>query len=241
VVFVNAAELARGAADLFLKLAQTAVQTRGIFYVALSGGSTPKAVYELLVTPPYRNSVPWESIQFFFGDERCVPPTDSLSNYKMAMDFLFSKVPVNAAQIHPMYEGGDADRASGNYQSRLEAVFAHRTTRFDLVFLGLGPDGHTASLFPHSPALAETKRWVCPGQRAGDTYGRITLTASLINESEVVAFLVAGKDKAEVMKTLFETDADPTLFPAKLIRPKSQRLLWLTDENAVSLLQRKNI
>lgn len=249
-VYRDPEELALKAARLFARLADQYVIGCGRFTVALSGGSTPKAMFSVLATEPFLDTVPWTSIYFFWGDERCVPPDHPDSNYRMTSETLLSKVPVPPANVFRIpAELPDPDRAAEEYTATLTQFFlagpgANRTgtaplsnvPRFDLVFLGMGPDGHTASLFPHTAALESAEQIAVANYVEKFKTHRITLTAATINNARNVTFLAAGQDKAETLRSVLEGSHQPELYPSQLIRPRNGTLLWLVDEAAARLL-----
>jgi 6-phosphogluconolactonase len=234
----SAAELFQAAAAEFVALASQAVQSSGRFSVALSGGSTPKSLYTLLASGSIAN-IPWEKIFFFFGDERCVPPDHPDSNYRMARETgLFSRVPDDDVfRVHG--EEKDADIAARDYEQALQRFFGLQPgefPRFDLVLLGLGPDGHTASLFPGTAALNDNSRlvvanWVDKFQ----TY-RITLTLPVLNGAACVLFLASGADKSNIVREVLENEN--ANLPSQKVRPAEGRLLWLLDRAAGGGLSR---
>jgi 6-phosphogluconolactonase len=227
-------DLFQSAASEFVALASQAAQKNGRFSVALSGGSTPKSLYALLASGSIPN-IPWEKIFFFFGDERFVPPDHPDSNYRMAREAgLFAKVP--AEHVYRVRtEEKDADAAALDYEQALRKFFGLRpgeSPRFDLVLLGLGPDGHTASLFPGTAALNENRRLVVANWVDKFQSYRITLTLPVLNRAGCVLFLVAGADKATIVRDVFENaSAD---LPSQKVRPADGRLLWLLDRAAGS-------
>lgn len=238
----HAEALYRAGAAEFVRQAGAAVQLKGVFTVALSGGSTPKGLYGLLATDlTFRAQAPWDKTHVFWGDERHVPPTDADSNYRMASEAMLSKVPIPHAHVHRIKsENPDAHRAAEDYEQTLRACFPSpdgQPPRFDLVFLGLGSDGHTASLFPGTSALHEEKRLVVSNWVGKFYTERITMTAPVLNNAACVIFLVSGGDKALPLKAVLEGPYEPEQLPAQLIRPKQGRLLWLVDEVAARLLQ----
>jgi len=249
-IYRDPQELALKAARLFARLADQYVVGCGRFTVALSGGSTPRAMLSLLAADPFVDTVPWSSIYFFWGDERTVPPDHPDSNYRMATEALLSKVPVPAENIFRMpAEHEDPEHAAEEYAATLSAFFlagpgALRTgtaplsnvPRFDLVFLGMGPDGHTASLFPHTAALQAGDAVVVANYVEKFKTFRITMTATTINNARNVTFLAAGEDKTEVLKNVLEGSYQPDLYPSQLIRPRNGTLLWMVDEAAARLL-----
>ena len=223
-IFANAQELARGAAEYFIARSGEAVAQKGFFTVALSGGSTPKVLYQLLAdeNEPFRAQVPWAKIHFFWSDERHVPPDHPDSNYRMAYEAMLSRVPVPESNIHRVHsENPNADEAARQYEQTL--------LQLDLILLGLGPDGHTASIFPGSEVLHETKRLVAaPWVEKFNSY-RITMTLPLLNSGAVVLFLVSGAEKAGIVKEVLE---GPKKYPAQFVQPTHGQLLWMLDKDA---------
>ena len=239
-VYADADELALEAARRFARLAGQYVGERGRFTVALSGGSTPRSMFTILANEPFLDTVPWSSILFFWGDERTVPPDHQESNYRMANETLLSRVRVPRENIFRIpAEGRSPDFAAAAYAESLAQTLDCSTglPRFDLILLGMGPDGHTASLFPFTTALHVIDR-ICVANHVGrlQTY-RITLTRVSINEARNVTFLVSGADKAEALKAVLEGPAEPYRYPSQLIRPRNGSLLWMADEAAASLLE----
>ena len=242
----DAATLAHAAAEVFTAAANQAVEKKGAFTVALSGGSTPQALYSLLATDAeLRSRVPWQQTYFFFGDERHVPPDHADSNYRAAHEALLSKIFINADQVFRMKgEYSDAAKAAVEYERALREYF-HLSTgelpRFDLVMLGMGPDGHAASLFPGTKALDERKRLVTSNWVGKFYTHRITMTAPLLNNAACVMFMVHGPDKALPLKAVLEGPYEPAQLPSQLIRPLHGTLLWLVDESAAGLLDRSTM
>ncbi len=245
-VVADAPALARAAADLFLASAKQAVKERGKFTVALSGGSTPKALYSLLTSDAeLRAQVPWTQIYFFFGDERHVAPDHPDSNYRMANEAMLSKMNIPAAQVFRIKgEYSDAAKAAAEYEQQLREFFhlsAGQLPRFDLVMLGMGPDGHTASLFPGTKALDETKRLVTHNWVGKFYTQRVTMTAPVLNHAALVMFMAHGQDKAQPLKAVLEGPYEPAQLPSQLIRPQHGTLLWLVDKTAAALLDRATL
>ena len=236
-IYPDLEALGRAAAELFASRARDAVQTHGRFVVALAGGNTPKGAYELLNGPPFHEQVPWEKVHVFFGDERCVPPNDPRSNQRMARRALLDRVPLPPGQVHPIPCDAPPGKAAEQYETLLRDFFTGASPRFDLVFLGMGEDGHTASLFPGATALEERDRWttwVCP---PAQELCRVTLTTPIINQTAVAAFLVSGEGKAPTLRDVLEGPNDPRKLPAQLIQPSDGELIWLVDESAASQLR----
>ena len=236
--------VSRAAADEFQRAARAATAARGRFTVALSGGSTPKRLYELLTGPPWRDAIDWGAIEFFFGDERTVAPDDPDSNYRMAKEAMLGSLPISRSRVHRMEaESQNLDLAALGYEATLARVFglpAGNATppRFDLVFLGMGPDGHTASLFPYTAALRETRRWCIANWVPQHDTHRMTLTYPVLNAAAEVIFLVAGADKVEPLSEVLEGASDPERLPSQRIRPVGGKLLYLTDAAAAAKLVR---
>ena len=237
-IYKDPAELALKAARHFSRLADQYVLGNGRFTVALAGGSTPRAMYSLLAEEPFLDTLPWNSVFFFFGDERTVPPDHPESNFRMAREALLSKVPVPDSNVFRIAgEEADPHAAAARYSEQLESFFAPDAPRLDLVLLGMGTDGHTASLFPHSAALKSREEYVAANFVEQFQSHRITLTAKTINLARNVTFLVSGYDKAEALHRVIEDPFSPEELPSQLIRPNDGGLLWMVDEAAQSLLQ----
>jgi 6-phosphogluconolactonase len=235
------AEICRLAAGEIQRLAERKASAAKPFAIALSGGSTPRGLHALLANDPaVRDRLPWHYMHFFWGDERHVPPDHPQSNYRMAYDTLLSLAPVSAENIHRVQsEEPDAALAAEKYEQELRTFFdleAGQLPRFDCILLGMGPDGHTASLFPGTAALHETKRLVVANWVDKFKTYRITLTVPVLNHADLVVFLVSGAEKAEALKAVLQGDYRPDRFPAQLIRPGSEKLLWIVDRAAASLL-----
>jgi len=234
----TAAELFRAAAREFVSLASQAVKDKGRFCVALSGGSTPKKLYSLLAGSEAK-AVPWDRTYFFFGDERHVPPDDPESNHRMANEAMFSKAPVPPGNIFRIHAEENATLAAEEYEDTLRKFFdlaPDQLPRFDLILLGVGPDGHTASLFPGSAALNETKRLVVANWVEKFKTDRITLTFPVLNNAAFVMFLASGSDKAGILREVFDNPA--ANLPSQRVRPEHGQLVWMADREAVGLLRR---
>ncbi len=238
-VYADYEMLSRAVAELFLRQATEAIKERGRFSVALAGGHTPQRAYELLAGPPFNGLVDWGRVHVFWGDERCVPPDDPRSNARMAREKLLDRVPVPPDQVHPIVCADSAEDGARRYESLLRSFFDGGPNRFDLVFLGLGTDGHTASLFPGTPAVLEKKRWVTEIYSEADGIYRVTLTAPILNRASVLAFIISGASKAGALREALARRLDPERFPALLIEPDRHggKLYWLADKDCASLLE----
>lgn len=226
--------LSRAAAEEVARLAQAAVQERGRFTLALSGGRTPVALHRVLAAE-FRHRIPWENVHVFWGDERYVPPDDPRSNYLMAQETLLRHLAIPAANLHPMPTLLPAiEEAAQVYEQTLRSHFPGPWPRFDLLLLGLGADGHTASLFPRSPALEEQSRWVLAVHAEAEPPLRLTLTLPAINQAANIYFLVAGGEKSEALRQAVEGEAEVAACPAAGVRPRSGSLVWWVDEEAAS-------
>jgi 6-phosphogluconolactonase len=230
-VFDDLEQLSQAAAELFVERAGHAAKTYARFAVALSGGHTPRRTYQILAKAPYRNRVDWDKVHVFWGDERCVPPGDDRNNAGMARSALLDHVPIPPEQIHPIPGEVASTDAATQYETLLRRFFVNQPARFDLILLGLGRDGHTASLFPGTPVLDERDRWVAHVHIGSEPFDRVTLTVPLINQAAVVAFLVVGKDKAPALQKARAASFDPHQLPARLICPDGD-LRWLADRAA---------
>lgn len=234
--------LSMRAAELFVTMAQRAAQEEGNrFTVALSGGETPKRLYNLLSTPQYADQISWKNVHVFWGDERHVPPDDPESDYLMAYEALLRKVPLPVENVHRIRaELPDAAEAAREYESDLRGLFElppDSLPRFDLVLLGMGPDGHTASLFPGSDAVHDSEHLVAATWVDKLNTYRITLTAKVLNNAALIVFLVSGANKAATLKEVLDGPRQPDLYPAQLIAPADGTLLWLIDQTAAAQLR----
>jgi 6-phosphogluconolactonase len=236
LVYETPEELAGAAAREFVAWAEGAIDALGRFAVVLAGGSTPRATYEVLARD-YPDKLDWGRVHVFFGDERTVPPDHEDSNYRMAYETLLSRVPVGG--VHRMRGELPPAEAAAAYEEELREFFGPEgVPAFDLILLGLGGDGHTASLFPETSALDVTERWVVANPVLKLETTRLTLTAPAINAAKTVAFLVAGEGKAKALQEILEGDADPRAYPAKFVRPEGGDLTWIVDRAAASLMNR---
>jgi 6-phosphogluconolactonase len=228
-------ELAEAAARAFVARAEGAISGRGRFAVALAGGSTPEATYRVL-SRDYADKLDWGRVHVFFGDERAVPPEHEDSNYRMARETLLSRVPVGS--VHRMRGELSPGEAAAAYEEELREFFGtNGIPAFDLILLGVGGDGHTASLFPETSALDVTDRWAVANPVPKLETTRLTLTVPVINAARAVTFLVAGEGKAWALKEILGGDADPRAFPANFVRPESGDLTWMVERAAAGALE----
>ena len=236
-VFETPEQLALAAAERFVEYAG---ELRGMtekFSVSLAGGNTPRRVYELLATERFKNRIEWSQVHLFFGDERCVPPQHPDSNYAMAYEALISRVAIPADNVHRIIGESNANEGALEYENELRAFFVGRDwPRFDLVLLGMGEDGHTASLFPASASLKEMSRWVLATRNEQSSQDRITLTAPVFNHAKRIMFLVTGKKKAQRLKEVLRPQPGSEQLPVQAITPIKGMLEWLVDAEAASLL-----
>lgn len=235
------AEVAKAAAELFTYSVITAVNARGIARVAISGGTTPKAMFALLAdaSQPFVSQMPWDKLDLYWVDERCVGPEDADSNYRMTREALLSKVPLPAERIHRMEGELEPEEAAARYEAAIRNGFrleGAETPTFDLILLGMGDDGHTASLFPHTEAISEMSRIVVANHVPQKDTWRITLTWPVINQGREVAFLIEGAGKANVLYEVLQGPYQPDTYPSQIIRPASGKLTLLLDAAAAAKL-----
>lgn len=240
-VMPDASALAVRAAEQFTQAAEKAVAERGRARIAISGGSTPKATFALLADAgnPWRTRMPWDKLEIFWVDERCVPPDHPDSNYRMTREALLDHVPLKPEQVHRMEGELEPMAGAARYESLLRNSFrleGAESPRFDLIQLGMGPDGHTASLFPHTEALSEMAHLVTANHVVNKDAWRITLTWPVINNGSSVFFLIGGADKAGVVHEVFTGPNDPERLPSQLIWPSSGILTVILDKAAAALL-----
>ena len=241
IVLNDADDLFVHAAEETAHIAGESICTHGEFTLCLSGGSTPAATYDLLATR-FHLSVDWKEVQFFWGDERCVPPDDPESNFAMANRTMLSKLALKPDQVHRMRGEEEPARAAKAYEEELRKHFGGADgefPRFDLIMLGLGDNRHTASLFPGDSALHETQRMVVAVEVDAAPRKRLTLTPPVINNAQRVMFLVAGQGKAAAVKDVLEGPRDPDRFPAQIVAPHDGEVIWMLDTAAASLLSRR--
>jgi 6-phosphogluconolactonase len=231
--------LSQEAARYVVRVASESIATHGRFTLALAGGSTPKKLYGLLASEPYRDQINWALTEIFWSDERCVPPDSEDSNYHLAQEVLLSKVPISADQIHRMpADADDRDQASLTYIQEIQRVFGtNGIPSFDLLQLGMGPEGHTASLFPHQASLHEQTRLIMPVTVPKPPPPRLTFTPLLLNAATHILFLVTGQDKADALQAILEGEYNPDEYPAQIIRPTQGEVTWMLDPAAASKLR----
>jgi 6-phosphogluconolactonase len=233
----NAADLARKGAAIFSRIAVESVALRGRFVVAISGGSTPRPMHRILCEEPHLSMIPWNRTHICWVDERCVPVNDPANNYGAARADFIDKIPIPGKQIHPMPVDLPPEKGALAYQRELVRFFQIKTSEipvFDLICLGIGTDGHTASLFPGQNAVSETDRLIVSVKGGDPHVSRLTVTFPLINSAREIVFLVSGKGKAPILKAMFE--GPPGRYPAQMIHPAHGNLTWLLDREAASQL-----
>ncbi|NJN55475.1 MAG: 6-phosphogluconolactonase [Anaerolineae bacterium] len=240
MIFTDRAGFVQGAADFVVEMMEKAVAENGRFTLALAGGGTPRPIYALLGTAVYANRIPWDKVHIFFGDERCVPPDDARSNFRMAQEALFDLVPLPASNIYRIHGEENPAQAALAYEQAIQRFFRSATPPpFDLICLGMGENGHTASLFPGTAVLRENKRWVVPQYVETMSSWRVTFTRPLINAAQNVAFLVEGSGKAEMVWRVLKGPYEPDVLPAQFIQPQDGRLYWLLDAAAGAKIQQE--
>lgn len=233
LIFDTPQDVAAAVADAFIDDARSAIEQRGAFYVALAGGSTPKAAYSLLAQPPRRDHVDWKNVQIFFSDERCVPPESDESNYNMAYHALLSHVPIPQANIHRMRAEEDPDTAAAEYAALLVRELGD-PPRFDLVMLGMGADGHTASLFPGADPHTDEEQLVRAVYVEKFSAHRLTFTPVVINNARHVLIAVEGLPKAPALYAVRQGPYDPRIHPIQVVAPTNGRLTWYVDRAAAA-------
>ena len=240
-IYADTDTLSQEAAQYVVRVATESIALHRRFTLALSGGSTPKKLYTLLGEEPYRSQIDWTLVDIFWSDERCVPPDDKDSNYLMAQQVLLSKIPIPANQIHRM-PADQPDRDAASYAYTLEmqqTIGSEGVPVFDLIQLGMGPEGHTASLFPHQPSLHEQQRLVMPVSVPKPPPARLTFTPRLLNAATHVLFLVTGDEKQDAVQAVLEGDYQPDEYPAQIVQPSKGEVTWMLDTKAAEKLQRK--
>lgn len=236
-VFDNKSEISTAAAELFVQIAQQSISQNGKFVVSLTGGSSPEQLYTLLAQPEYQNKIDWSKVFVFWGDERWVSLNDEQSNGKMTDRTLLSKVPIPKNQVFYMWEDGiSAEDYAAKYEDEIRKHLG-ADLRFDLILLGMGPDGHTASLFPHQEVLHETQKMVAAYHLDAQNMYRITLTAPLINKGKHLVVMLYGENKAPALHEVLEGEHNPELYPAQMLKPEAGDITWLVDKAAASQLK----
>jgi len=240
-VVADGEALARKAAGYIVRIAGEAIAARGQFSIGLPGGSTPRALFKRLASPAWASRIDWARAHVFWGDERCVPPDHAESNYRLAREMLLDRVPLPPEHSHRIAGELAPAEAARRYEAELRAFFSGDERempqpRFDLLLLGMGEDGHTASLFPGTTALRETERWAVENYVPRLDSWRVTLTVPAINAAAHVLFLVSGAAKAETLRAVLHGPRQPEIYPAQLVRPQAGRLLWLVDRAATTRL-----
>ena len=237
-VYKDAEELSLFVAKWMADYIKSVLEKNDRFTIALSGGSTPQKLHKILAAAPYRETIDWTKIHFFWGDERAVPFSDDRNNAKMAYDTLLNHLAIPAEHVHVMRTDIDPQDAAAEYEKILHQYFDGKPNSFDLVLLGMGDDGHTLSLFPGTDIVHEEKAWAKAFfLQAQDMY-RVSLTAPIVNKAAAVAFLAAGKNKAETLKQVLEGPFNPDLYPSQLIKPLNGELHWFVDEAAAASLDK---
>lgn len=240
IIEPNATQLTKKGAELFSQAARKSVEARGRFSVAVSGGSTPRNMHRLLGEEPFLSDIQWDKTDIFWVDERCVPENDPASSYGAAKKDFIDRVPIPEAHVHPMPGEIDPLKGAFIYQQELLTFFKPAEGAipvFDLIFLGLGTDGHTASLFPGQSSLDEKERLVVPVKGGHPDLSRLTMTHIVLNQAVKVVFVVSGREKASIIKSIIEDKA--SVLPARMITPLTGELIWLLDREAASLLSKE--
>ena len=230
-------EAARAAAEFVVDLAERCARSQGRFSIALSGGSTPRQLYQILASPPYAERMAWDRWNVFWSDERCVPPDHKDSNYRMAREALLDQVPIPPAHVHRMRGEVEPQTAAEEYETVLREAFQTPVTSFGLILLGIGEDGHTASLFPDTQALREKHRLVVANWAPHLQSHRITFTFPLINAAKMVAFLVTDDSKAGVLRGVLEPTPGEPVLPAAMVHPTNGTVQWFLTKEAARLLK----
>lgn len=238
-IFKDANEVSHQLAEFITSQIEATLQAQDRFSWVLTGGNSPKQLYELLAQSPYRERIQWSKLHFFWGDERAVPFEDSRNNARMTFEALLNHVPVNKAQIHVMQTDISAEASAEAYAKLLHDYFPSGNVTFDLVLNGMGDDAHTLSLFPGSPAIAVNDKWTTSFWLEAQQMYRITLTAPVVNLARHVVFLTFGANKATALKQVLEGDRNVELYPSQLIQPVSGELHWFVDEAAAAQLSKK--
>ncbi|QQL49582.1 6-phosphogluconolactonase [Mucilaginibacter ginkgonis] len=237
-IFDDKNEISTACAKMFTDLAQKAIAENGKFVVALTGGSSPETLYKDLAEASYKEQIDWSKVFVFWGDERWVPLTDDKSNGKMANRTLLNKVPVPKNQIFYMWADKDVSQYAEEYENAIREVLGDGM-RFDLILLGMGPEGHTASLFPYEPVLHEETKLVDAYYLKSQNMYRITFTAPLINKAKEIILMLYGNEKAEALYEVLEGERNPDLYPAQLLNPVNGNITWLIDKTIAKDLKKE--
>jgi 6-phosphogluconolactonase len=240
-IYQDVDTLSHDAAEYVVRIVTESIKTHGRFTIALSGGSTPRKLYGLLGNEPYRSQIDWTPVHIFWSDERCVPPDNEESNYHMAHELLLSKISIPAVQVHRMpADMPNRNAAAREYEDEMRRVFeTDGVPNFDLIQLGMGPEGHTASLFPHQASLHEQQRLIIPVSVPKPPPDRLTFTPPLLNAARNVLFLVTGSDKADTLHAVLEGPYNPDEYPAQIVRSPNGEVTWMVDTAAAAKLQTK--
>ncbi len=235
-IFQSADAINKAAAEFIIGVAEKSIAARGRFTISLSGGQTPANLYRLLAEPAYRERLPWKNTFIFWGDERFVPANNIQNNAYLAKTLLLNHIDIPSININPVSVDLDPSKAAENYETTIKELFGNDPPRFDLILLGLGENGHTASLFPGTNVVFENKRLVKEVYLTEQNMYRITMTPNLINKAYNIIFLVEGENKAEILMTILTSPQQPDKFPAQIIKPDYGNLYWFVDKNAAALL-----
>jgi len=238
-IYKNPDELSYAIAEWITSYIETTLEAKGRFTWALTGGNSPKHLYHLLAHPPYRDRINWQQLHIFWGDERVVPYNDDRNNARMTFEAMLNHVPVIANQVHMMITDVDPGIAASEYENLLKEYFSTTDGSFDLVLNGMGDDGHTLSLFPHTPVINEQVSWVKSLYLDSQKMYRITLTPPVVNKASVVLFLTFGAGKANALKAVLEGPYNPEEYPSQVIQPVKKQLHWFVDEAAAGLLEER--
>ena len=239
-IFETADLMSEAAAEFIVELAAKSIAIRGKFTIALSGGHTPDKLYSLLSSASYRDRIEWGKTFVFWGDERCVPLDDERNNAHQAKLLLLDKIEIPSVNIYPIPVELEPAEAAKKYEETLKVIFGETLPSFDLILLGLGDNGHTASLFPYTSVLIETHHWVKEVHVEEQKEWRITMTVPLINQADKIAFIVSGKEKAEILQSVLNGPYDPDMYPAQLVQPVEGHLYWFADEAATGLITKSD-
>ena len=244
VILSGAEEIAYEAADSIVKLAQEVLNQKEYFRLVLSGGSTPKRLFKILTGDSYQNQLPWDRVHFFWGDERSVAPDHSDSNYRMAREAFLNHLKIPESHIHRLKgEASDLNASALEYEGEIRDHFSIKENgvppHFDLILLGMGSDGHTASLFPNTSALEKTNRWIVANYVEKFRTTRLTMTPLIINQAAWVIFLISGSDKASILSEVLEGPYEPKRLPSQLIQPEAGNIIWLLDRAAAERLKQQ--